>query len=40
MNYVDPDANYYEDRYQKRLLDNLSRRAAALDYVLQEKQDV
>jgi hypothetical protein len=30
MEYVDPGANYYEERYQKRLLDNLSKRAAAL----------
>lgn len=39
MRYVDPGANYYEARYQKRLLDNLSKRAAALGYVLREKED-
>lgn len=38
MQYVDPGANYYEARYQKRLLDNLSKRAAALGYVLQENK--
>lgn len=36
MKYVDPGANYYEERYQKRLLSNLSRKAAALGYILQE----
>ena len=38
MQYVDPGSNYYEARYQKRLLDNLSKRAAALGYVLQENK--
>lgn len=38
MQYVDPGANYYEARYQKRLFDNLSKRAAALGYVLQENK--
>ena len=38
MSYVDPGENYYEERYQKRLLDNLSKRAAALGYVLQESK--
>lgn len=37
MHYVDPGADYYEARYQKRLLNNLSRKAAALGYVLQSK---
>ncbi len=36
MKYTDPGANYYEERYQKRLLSNLSRKAAALGYTLQE----
>lgn len=36
MKYVDPGENYYEERYQKRVFDNLSRRAAALGYILQE----
>lgn len=39
MQYVDPGANYYEARYQKRLLDNLSKRAAALGYILQENKN-
>lgn len=38
MQYTDPGANYYEARYQKRVLDNLSKRVAALGYVLQEKK--
>lgn len=38
MQYVDPGSNYYETRYQKRLFDNLSKRAAALSYVLQENK--
>ncbi|AIL12645.1 IS110 family transposase [Candidatus Paracaedibacter symbiosus] len=38
MQYVDPGANYYEARYQKRVLDNLSKRAAALGYILQENK--
>jgi hypothetical protein len=38
MKYIDPGETYYEERYQKRLLDNLSRCAAALGYVLQESQ--
>jgi hypothetical protein len=38
MSYVDPGADYYEERYQKRLLDRLSKRAAALGYVLQENK--
>lgn len=37
MQYVDPGADYYEARYQKRVLDNLSKRAATLGYVLQER---
>ena len=40
MKYIDPGANYYEERYQKRLLDNLSRKAAALGYILQVNPSV
>jgi transposase len=32
--YVDPGADYYEERYRKRVLDNLRRRAHALGYEL------
>lgn len=35
--YVDPGADYYEERYQKRILRNLSKKAEAFGYVLQEK---
>jgi len=35
MQYVDPGASYYEDRYRQRLLANLRRRAGSLGYVLQ-----
>lgn len=38
MQYVDPGANYYEERYQKRLFENLSKRAAAPGYVLQKNE--
>ena len=34
--YVDPGENYYEERYQKRVLDNLSKRAASFGFVLQK----
>jgi transposase len=37
MQYVDPGSNYYEERYQKRLVESLSKRAAALGYVLTQK---
>jgi hypothetical protein len=37
MEYVDPGADYYEARYQKRLLNSLSKRAATLGYVLQKR---
>ena len=40
QSYVDPGANYYEERYQKRMLDNLSRKAAALGYILQKTQTI
>jgi transposase len=36
MDYVDPGATYYEERYWQRMLDNLRRRAQDLGYVLQE----
>lgn len=36
MHYVDPGANYYEERYRKRVVHNLRRRAAAFGLVLQE----
>lgn len=35
--YIDPGENYYEARYQKRLIENLTKRAAALGYTLQER---
>ena len=37
MDYVDPGANYYEERYRGRVLDNLRRRAETFGYTLQEK---
>jgi transposase len=36
MDYADPGAAYYEERYRRRVLANLQRRAKALGYVLQE----
>jgi len=36
MDYADPGATYYEERYRKRVLNNLQRRAKALGYVLQQ----
>ena len=36
MNYTDPGASYYEERYRQRVLTNLQRRAKAIGYVLQE----
>lgn len=36
MKYVDPGVSYYEERYRKRVLDGLRRRAQSLGYVLQE----
>lgn len=36
MDYVDPGATYYEERYRNRVLANLQRRAKSLGYVLQE----
>jgi hypothetical protein len=37
MKYVDPGAEYYEERYRQRVLNNLTRRAESLGYVLQAK---
>ena len=36
MDYADPGASYYEERYRQRVLTNLQRRAKSLGYVLQE----
>ena len=36
MEYTDPGASYYEDRYRARVLANLRRRAKSLGYVLNE----
>ena len=35
MDYADPGASYYEERYRQRVLTNLRRRAKSLGYVLQ-----
>ncbi|MDD2862539.1 MAG: IS110 family transposase [Acidiphilium sp.] len=39
MTYADPGATYYEDRYKKRVLANLQRRAKSLGFVLREVDD-
>jgi transposase len=36
MAYADPGASYYEERYKRRVLTNLERRAKSLGYVLLE----
>jgi transposase len=36
MDYTDPGASYYEERYRARVLSNLQRRAKCLGYTLQE----
>ena len=36
MDYADPGASYYEERYRQRVLTNLQRRAKSLGYVLQQ----
>lgn len=36
VNYADPGASYYEERYRERVIDNLQRRAKAFGFVLQE----
>lgn len=38
MDYVDPGASYYEERYRQRVLSNLQRRAKALGFVLQPQK--
>jgi hypothetical protein len=35
IDYVDPDASYYETRYRERVVKNLHRRAKAFGFVLQ-----
>jgi hypothetical protein len=37
MEYVDPGAEYYEERYRQRVLNNLTRRTESLGFVLQAK---
>ena len=37
MQYKDPGATYYEDRYRQRVLENRRRRAATLGYALQQQ---
>jgi transposase len=37
MNYADPGASYYEERYRARVFANLQRRAKSLGYVLQQQ---
>ena len=36
MEYVDPGASYYEQRYRQRVVANLRRRAKSMGLVLQE----
>jgi transposase len=36
MDYADPGASYYEERYRRRVLTNLQRRAKAFGYTLQQ----
>ena len=36
MDYSDPGASYYEERYRRRVLTNLQRRAKSLGYVLRQ----
>ena len=38
--YADPGASYYEDRYRRRVLSNLQRRAKSLGYVLLATDDI
>ena len=35
MDYTDPGASYYEERYRRRVLTNLQRRAKSMGFVLQ-----
>lgn len=37
MQYQDPGASYYEERYRQRVLDGLRRRASSLGYTLQQQ---
>lgn len=34
MSYADPGAEYYEERYKRRVIDNLARRARSLGFEL------
>jgi hypothetical protein len=34
MTYADPGAEYYEERYKRRVIDNLQRRAQGLGFRL------
>ena len=36
MDNSDPGVDYYEERYRKRVVDNLQRRAKTFGYVLQQ----
>jgi hypothetical protein len=36
MDYADPGASYYEERYRQRVLTNLEKRAKSMGYVLQQ----
>ena len=36
MEYADPGASYYEERYRQRVVANLRRRAQSMGFVLQE----
>ena len=36
MDYADPGASYYEERYRQKVVTNLQRRAKSLGYVLQQ----
>lgn len=36
MDYIDPGASFYEERYRRRVLSNIQRRAKSLGFVLQE----
>jgi len=40
MDYADPGASFYEERYRRRVLSNLRRRAKSLGYVLQQTDPV
>ena len=39
MNYTDPGASDYEERYRQRVLTNLQRRAKSMGYVLQQADE-